>query len=75
MFNGLIKPVQAYNFEIASKAVANKIGKVPPLMTNPTRKGLVKGCYIGEYIRLINDSLEASREFYLRKNLKEPLIQ
>ena len=52
------QPAQAYNFKIASKAVANRIEKARPLMAKPTRKGFVKGCCIAKYIRLANDSLD-----------------
>ena len=49
------------DYKIASKAIAARIEKVLPLLINSNQTGFVKGRYIGENIRLINDILEQTK--------------
>ena len=53
------RPITLLNvdYKIASKAIATRIEKVLPLFINSNQTGFVKGRYIGENIRLINDIL------------------
>ena len=57
------RPITLLNvdYKIASKAIATRIEKVLPLIINSNQTGFVKGRYIGENIRLINDILEQSK--------------
>ena len=54
------RPITLLNvdYKIASKAIATRIEKVVPLLINSNQTGFVKGRYVGENIRLINDILE-----------------
>lgn len=49
------------DYKIASKAIATRIEMVLPLLINSNQTGFVKGCYIGENIRLINDIFEQTK--------------
>ena len=49
------------DYKIASKAIATRIEKVLPLLIKSNQTGFVKGRYIGENIRLINDILEQTK--------------
>ena len=57
------RPITLLNvdYKIASKAIATRIEKVLPLLINSNQTGFVKGRYIGENIRLINDMLEQTK--------------
>ena len=44
-----------------SKIIARRIEKVLPLLVCSDQSGFVKGRYIGQNIRLINDILEQTR--------------
>ena len=57
------RPITLLNvdYKIASKAIATTIEKVLPLLINSNQTGFVKGRYIGENIRLINNILEQSK--------------
>ena len=46
------------DYKIASKATATRIKKVLPILINPNQTAFIKGPYIGENTRLINDILE-----------------
>lgn len=47
--------------KIASKVIAKRLEKVLPLLINPHQTGFIKGRYIGQNIRLINDILEQTK--------------
>ena len=49
------------DYKIASKAIATRIEKVLRLIINSNQTGFIKGRYIGENIRLINDILEQTK--------------
>ena len=57
------RPITLLNvdYKIASKAIATRIEKVLPLLINSNQTGFVKGRYIGENIRVINDILEQTK--------------
>ena len=57
------RPITLLNvdYKIASKAIATRIEKVLPLIINSNQTGFIKGRYIGENIRLINDILEQTK--------------
>ena len=46
------------DYKIASKAIAERIEKVLTLLINPDQTGFIKGRYIGQKVRLLNDILE-----------------
>ena len=43
------------DYKIVTKALANRIQKVLPKLINPDQAGYIKGRYIGQNIRIIND--------------------
>ena len=45
------------NYKIAAKAVARRIKQIRPKIINSDQTGFIKGCYIGENIRLISDMI------------------
>jgi len=51
-----LRPISLLNFDykILTKVLANRLEKVPKII-NPDQTGYVKGRYIGENIRLIQD--------------------
>ena len=51
------RPVTILNtdYKILTKALANRLQKVLPKLINPDQVGYIKGRYIGQNIRLIND--------------------
>ena len=49
------------DYKIASKVIAKKIENVLPRIIHPDQIGFVKGRYIGQNIRLINDILEQTK--------------
>ena len=49
------------DFKIASKAIAKRFESILPSLIHPYRTGFVKGRYIGENIRLINDIMETTK--------------
>jgi len=57
------RPITLLNldYKIASKAIAKRIEKVLALLINPDQTGFIKGRYIGQNVRLINDILERTR--------------
>ena len=57
------RPITLLNldYKIASKVIAKRIEKVILLLVSPDQTGFIKGRYIGENIRLINDILEQKR--------------
>ena len=59
-----LRPISLLNvdYKILTKVLANCLEKVLPKIINPDQTGYVKGCYIGENIRLIQDLM-----FYLEK--------
>ncbi|KAL9983775.1 hypothetical protein ACROYT_G006002 [Oculina patagonica] len=54
------RPITLLNvdYKIASKAIATRIEKFLPLLINSNQTGFMKGRYIGQNIRLINDIME-----------------
>ena len=46
------------DYKIASKAIAKRFERVLKRLINPDQTGFIKGRYIGQNIRLINDILE-----------------
>ena len=54
------RPITLLNvdYKIASKAIASRIEKFLPLLINSNQTGFMKGRYIGQNIRLINDIME-----------------
>ena len=50
------------DYKIAFKVVAKRLEKVKDFLINPDQTGFVKGRYIGQNIRLINDVLEQTKE-------------
>ena len=46
------------DYKILSKAIASRIEKVLPRLINCNQTGFMKGRYIGQNIRLINDIME-----------------
>ena len=59
-----LRPISVLNvdYKILTKVLANRLEKVLPKIINPDQTGYVKGRYIGENIRLIQDLM-----FYLEK--------
>ena len=49
------------DYKIASKVIAKRLEKVLALLINPDQTGFIKGRYIGQNIRLINDILEQTK--------------
>ena len=49
------------DYKIASKVIARRLEKVLALLINPDQTGFIKGRYIGQNIRLINDILEQTK--------------
>ena len=58
-----MRPITLLNvdYKITSKAIATRIEKLLPLIINSTQTGFIKGRYVGENIRLINDILEQTK--------------
>ena len=54
------RPITLLNldYKIASKVIAKRIEKVLTLLINPDQTGFIKGRYIGQNVRLLNDILE-----------------
>ena len=54
------RPITLLNvdYKIASKAIVSRIEKFLPLLINSNQTGFMKGRYIGQNIRLINDIME-----------------
>ena len=54
------RPITLLNvdYKIASKAIATRVEKFLPLLINSNQTGFMKGRYIGQNIRLINDIME-----------------
>ena len=54
------RPITLLNvdYKIASKAIATRMEKILPLLINSNQTGFMKGRYIGQNIRLINDIME-----------------
>ena len=57
------RPITLLNldYKIASKIIARRLEKVLVLLINPDQTGFIKGRYIGQNIRLINDILEQTK--------------
>ena len=57
------RPITLLNldYKIASKIIARRLEKVLALLINPDQTGFIKGRYIGQNIRLINDILEQTK--------------
>ena len=57
------RPITLLNldYKIVSKIIARRIEKVLPLLICSDQSGFVKGRYIGQNIRLINDILEQTK--------------
>ena len=57
------RPITLLNvdYKIASKAITRRLGKVLALLINPDQTGFIKGRYMGQNIRLINDILEQTK--------------
>ena len=53
------RPITLLNvdYKIASKTIAKRIERVLPYLIHPDQTGFMKGRYIGQNIRLINDIL------------------
>ena len=49
------------DYKIASKVIARRLEKVIALLINPDQTGFIKGRYIGQHIRLINDILKQTK--------------
>ena len=49
------------DYKIASKVIAKRMDKVLSLLINPDQTGFIKGRFIGQNIRLINDILEQTK--------------
>ena len=61
------RPISLLNidYKIATKAIARRLEKVLPHIIGRSQSGYVKGRFIGENIRLINDIMQ----FTLKKNI------
>ena len=46
------------NYKILAKVIANRIGSVLPKLIHPDQTGFIKGRFIGQNVRLLNDLLE-----------------
>ena len=57
------RPITLLNvdFKIASKAIAKRFESILPFLIHSDQTGFVKGRYIGENIRLINDIMETTK--------------
>ena len=57
------RPITLLNldYKIASKVIAKRMEKVLSLLINPDQTGFIKGRFIGQNIRLINDILEQTK--------------
>ena len=57
------RPITLLNvdFKIASKAIAKRFESILPSLIHSDQTGFVKGRYIGENIRLINDIMETTK--------------
>ena len=57
------RPIALLNldYQIASKVIAKRLEKVLTLLIDPDQTGFVRGRYIGQNIRLINDILEQTK--------------
>ena len=57
------RPITLLNldYKIASKVIANRIERFLPRLIHPDQTGFVKGRYIGQNIRLINDIMEQTK--------------
>ena len=55
-----LRPISLLNvdYKIVTKAIAKRLEKVLPSIINPYQTGYVKGRYIGENVRLIQDIIE-----------------
>ena len=55
------RPISLLNvdFKILSKALAKRIKNILPELTNTDQRGCIKGRYIGENIRLVEDIMHA----------------
>ena len=49
------------DYKIASEVIAKRLEKVLALLINPDQTGFIKGRYIGQNVRLINDILEETK--------------
>jgi len=54
------QPITLLNldYKIASKVIAKRMEKVLRVLINPDQTGFIKGRYMGQNIRLIDDILE-----------------
>ena len=57
------RPITLLNidYKIASKAIAKRLETVLPNLVHSDQTGFIKGRYIGENIRLINDVMEHTK--------------
>ena len=57
------RPITLLNldYKITSKVIAKRIQKILPRIIHPDQTGFVKGRYIGQNIRLINDIMEHTK--------------
>ena len=57
------RPITLLNldYKFASKVIAKRLEKVLRVLINPDQTGFVKGRYMGQNIRLINDILEQTK--------------
>ena len=57
------RPITLLNldYKIASKVIAKRIERFLPRLIHPDQTGFVKGRYIGQNIRLINDIMEQTK--------------
>ena len=57
------RPITLLNldYKIASKVIAKRMEKVLSLLINPDQTGFIKGRFIGQNFRLINDILEQTK--------------
>ena len=60
-----MRPILLLNvdYKILTKVIAKRIEKTLPKIINPERTGYVKGRYIGENIRLIQDVMFLTKRF------------